>query len=256
MDTSIALYFRDEFRQARAVAFRDAESFEEVIFILERMGSYLNKGVGNGLGDYKDILKKEAAKSPLACDISSGNREYHTPFAELFDLVKNARNSALHEGSFARHLTTHTIELSLIMEDALMHKSILVSDFMVRDPVCAHPWQPFSFIRQKMLVNSFSYLPVYADYCGEKAWWLISDYALANYLREAPSNNKRKKHLATHLSTALKNNTIKLDKPYMCGPDNSIDDIMQHVGSSPILVRSDASDPSDLLGILTAFDLL
>ena len=35
MDTSIALYFRDEFRQARAVAFREAESFEEVIFNLK-----------------------------------------------------------------------------------------------------------------------------------------------------------------------------------------------------------------------------
>ena len=32
-----------------------------------------------------------------------------------------------------------------------------VSDFMVRNPVCASMWQPLSFIRQSMLVNSFSY---------------------------------------------------------------------------------------------------
>ncbi len=256
MNNKIALYFRDEFRLARAAAFRDAESFEEVMFVLERMGSLLNNGIGTGIGSYKDVLQREAAKSSLAFDVPSEHREYHTPFEQLLDLVKDARNSALHEGSFARHLTAHTIELSLIIEDALMNKSILVSEFMVSDPICACPWQPLSFIRQKMLVNSFSYLPVYTNYRGEKGWWVISDYALAEYLRKVSSKNERKRHLATLLSETLENNTIELSKPHVCSPDCPISDIISQIGSLPILVISEKGKDLDLLGIVTAFDLL
>ena len=68
MDTEAALFFRDELRQARAVALRDAEAFEEIVFVLERMGSFL-KGGGIGLKDYEEVLCEEARKSPLACEI-------------------------------------------------------------------------------------------------------------------------------------------------------------------------------------------
>ena len=42
-----------------------------------------------------------------------------TPFSRLYDLVQDARNDALHQGAFARHLTIHAIGLALILEDAL-----------------------------------------------------------------------------------------------------------------------------------------
>lgn len=256
MNSDIALYFRDEFRLARASAFRDAESFEEVIFVLERMGSFLNNGEGTGIGSYKDVLRQEAANSPLAFEIPADHREYHTPFEVLLDLVKDGRNSALHEGSFARHLTTHTIELSLIMEDALMDKSLLASEFMVNDPICAQTWQPLSIIRQKMLVNSFSYLPVYAEYRGETRWCVISDYSLAEYLRKVSSKGERKKHLAALLSETLEQNTIELSKPRICNPNCPISDIINDLSSLPILVTSERGNDSELLGIITAFDLL
>ena len=54
-----------------------------------------------------------------------------------------------------------------------------VSDFMVRDPVCAHLWQPISLIRQRMLTNSFSCLPVQNE---EEQWCLVSDLQIAMYL--------------------------------------------------------------------------
>jgi hypothetical protein len=66
----------------------------------------------------------------------------------------------LHQGAFARRLTGHAIELSLVLEDALRRSldSPVVGDYMVRGPICAEPWQPISFIRQRMLANSFSFL--------------------------------------------------------------------------------------------------
>ena len=35
-----------------------------------------------------------------------------------------------------------------------------IGDYMVPNPVCASDWQPVGFVRQMMLANSFSYIPV------------------------------------------------------------------------------------------------
>jgi len=36
LDHEAAIYFRDQFREARAKALRDAEGFQEVLFVLEK----------------------------------------------------------------------------------------------------------------------------------------------------------------------------------------------------------------------------
>ena len=41
MDPQVALYFRNEFREARAAALKDAEGYQQILFVLERLGSYL-----------------------------------------------------------------------------------------------------------------------------------------------------------------------------------------------------------------------
>jgi hypothetical protein len=57
-------------------------------------------------------------------------------------------------------------------------KDFLVSDFMVRNPIQAELWQPVSFARQLLLINSFSYLPILMEESGRKVVHLISDYSL------------------------------------------------------------------------------
>ncbi len=47
MDLEIARHFRDEFRQAREVAYGNAENFQDLLFSLERLGMTLKKGSGN-----------------------------------------------------------------------------------------------------------------------------------------------------------------------------------------------------------------
>jgi len=153
------IYFRDLFRQARLLAYQDAEGFQEILFTLEKFGSYQAKKILD-LGRYKHSVDKIAVKSPLYLDVPEKWREYHLPFCILYELVRNARNDALHQGAYARHLTDHAIQLSMIIEDALMNDANLISDYMVRSVVFADLWQPLSFVRQQMLANSFSYLPV------------------------------------------------------------------------------------------------
>ncbi|MCC6537299.1 MAG: hypothetical protein IT162_07110 [Bryobacterales bacterium] len=188
LDRQSALMFIRELREARLNALGDAEGFAPIVHAIERLGSYLtkeeigDKGAPGSLEKYRPAIKEHVS----AQNASFGNRALATPFQELYELVQIARNDAVHQGAFARHLTGHAVQLALVLEDSLKPMlDLKVADFMIRDVRCAEMWQPLSFLRQQMLTNSFSYLPVWD---GPQAgggigqWRLISDSALARFL--------------------------------------------------------------------------
>ena len=165
MEREAALHFRDQLRAARAAALRDAEAFTGLLSVFERLGSHLtNKRVT--LEKYRKAISALAKQSPMAEDVPRELPDYHQKFVVKYEVIQDARNVALHEGALARHLTINAVEMSLVLEEAIMGARCQVSDFMVRNPVCASMWQPLSFIRQTMLVNSFSYLPG----CARERW--------------------------------------------------------------------------------------
>jgi len=138
MNADTTLYFRDQLREARALALRDSEAFHEIIFVLERLGSYLcepncpirqDPKKPPGLAHKETHIMQLARTSPLADIIPSEFSELHTSFEILSRLVREARNDAMHEGAFARHLTVHAIELSITLEDALMRNCDQISDY-------------------------------------------------------------------------------------------------------------------------------
>jgi hypothetical protein len=99
MNSETTLYFRDQLREARAIALRDAEAFHEIIFVLERLGSYLciepsskrqSKKMPVGLKNKEDDIVEFAGRSPLADKIPSRFSELHTSFATLFRVVRTA----------------------------------------------------------------------------------------------------------------------------------------------------------------------
>lgn len=57
-----ARVFADQFRSARMTALADAESFDQIVHAIERLGSYLSKekygdrGLYGDLGKYRDGL--------------------------------------------------------------------------------------------------------------------------------------------------------------------------------------------------------
>ena len=253
VDAEAAVFFRDQLRNARAAALRDAEDFQEAIFSLERLGRF-RSGQGRGLGSYQPSLEDLAMQSPLAAALPNQCREYCIPFADLFGLILEGRNSALHEGAFARHLTAHLVELAIILEDALMANLDRIAHFMVKNPICAADWQPLSIIRQTMLESSFSFLPVFTDYRGKKEWWLISDFALATYLRARIGKDERARRLAQSLSDALQAGGLELEEPRLCEPADPISKVLDPPTTAPSLVVSPGKQ--DLIGIITAFDVL
>ena len=252
MERDVALHFRDELRQARGAALRDAEAFEAIVFVLERIGVFLTGRI-DGLGIYADAILNEARRSPLADDIPSQFPDWHAPFSTIYDLVRRARNDALHEGAFARHRTRHAVELTLVLEDALMAEAVAARDFMVKDPICAFLWQPISSVRRAMLANSFSYLPVALDTDGTPAWRLLSDVVLARYLREATSATDRSTRLARRLGAAVERRDIILSDAPQCGPEDPVSMVLERSKGLPVLVLGAAGD---LRGIVTPFDVL
>lgn len=257
LDSQKALYFRREFQQARDQAFRDAEAFEGIIHVVERMGCYIKEETGV-LGRYVDCLTDFAKDSALAETIPSEHRTHHIPFGKLYQMVKDARNDAMHTGAFARHLTVHAVELALVLEDALEAKILepRLCDYMVRNPVCAELWQPVSFVRQQMLVNSFSYLPIRPD---NDEWKLISDREIARYLRSSPSNEIRKQRLAKKLSEAINDGDAKIElgpKVTLRSDETLVVDMIKEFNGNPVLLYKKNDEQKNIVGILTAFDLL
>jgi hypothetical protein len=252
LDGEVSLYLRDQLREARAIALNDAQAFEELIFVVERIGVQLTGSI-ESLGAYTKPISDLACKSPLAADIPSRLLSWHAPFATLYNLVRQARNDALHEGAFARHLTIHAVELTIVLEDALMAEAFAARDFMVRDPVCALRWQPISSIRASMLVHSFSFLAVSAEVTMPPHWKLLPDFAVASYLRAAKSPTERIKRLARPLGELVKTGEIILLEAPVCGPEDHVDTILERSKGLPVLV---VGSDGDLRGIVTPFDVL
>jgi CBS domain-containing protein len=246
-------YWRNLFLEARDAAFRDAEGFQNILFALEKLGQFLLEETAN-LGEYKPIISALASDSCLADEIPAICRQWHTPFQELYDLVKDARNDAMHQGSRARHLTEHAMSLSLVLEDALMANAYKVSDFMVSDPVVALPWQPVSHAREKLLTHGFSFLPIWIAEQPGPGWFLISDYAVTKYLRVSDKRVRRQR-LATRIEKAISPKEIELIPCLTRDPEWPAEEMVSKFDGKPVLVV-DESRPENLLGIVTAFDLM
>ena len=267
MDPQKALYFRNEFREARAVALKDAEGYQQILFVLERFGAFMRKKVTN-LGDYEKCISLLVNKHhPFQ---GKPPKDYHIEFDSLYEIVRQGRNDALHQGAVARNLTSRSVELSLMLEDALMSASkskkvgdYKVGDYMVRNPVRAYAWQLISFVRQMMLENSFSYIPVYMEKkdAEEKAWYIIADYHIAMYLQSATNSDCRGKLLAKSIEDAIGSNKMAIEKALTASLDETIEKVLERTeekstAGKPILVVKKRDNCEELLGIATAFDLM
>jgi hypothetical protein len=125
----------------------------------------------------------------------------------------------------------------------------------VREPVCAEPWQPISFVRHTMLENSFSFLPIDVAQSGPADWRLVSDFAVASYLRAALSKNERKKRLGRALREAWADGLSRPEAAVIVAPSDTPQAALDRSGGRPVLVV-DSKHPERLLGILTPFDFL
>jgi hypothetical protein len=242
MERRLELHCRDELRGARADVLRDSEAFSEILFAIERTGAALT-GRSGTFKSYRRAFIELAGRSALAGPTGT--------FDRLYDLVHHGRNEALHLGASARNLADKGIELALILEDALANGSDRIADYMVRTPVCAQLWQPLRVIRHQMLASSFSFLPLLTR---EKEWRLVSDLGVARVLQQAARKDQRSSRLSATVEEAVDKLGLKLEEPRVVEDSASVASVLDGLSSSvPVLVLS---QPGDLVGIVTPFDLL
>lgn len=238
--------FARELRSARADALKNAEEFDQILFVFERLGSFLTEAHRN-LGSYKDALCTIAIETPLFEVAAKKFPQFHVRFSVLYDEVRAARNDAMHQGVAARHLTRNAQELALAMEEALMAGAKTAGEIMVPKPMCAELWHPLTDVRRAMLLNSFSFLP-YRLASGE--WRLVSDCRMVQFLRF--QDGERNDRLLMTLEKAIERG-LEQTVPFQCKLDDPIVDIAARISEEPCLVMS---DDGRLAGIITAFDLL
>lgn len=227
---------------------QDAEGFTELLFAIERVGSLVSKKLGS-LDTYEASLRAIASNSPLSEAVPLAHPELHRPMDRLYPLVQRARNDALHQGAYARHLASHAVELAIILEDSLMADARLVGDFMVTSPVCAQTWQPLSYARQQMLEHSYSYLPIQI----EQGWRLLSDAAVARVVRGARDYDDRKKRLTATILETTVSYGLELVVPRVATFTDPVTEFLTSGDPLPVLI---VGANRELLGLVTPFDLL
>ncbi|MFN7789036.1 MAG: CBS domain-containing protein [Pseudanabaena sp.] len=271
------IYFRDLFRDARAKALSISESFQEILFSIEKMGMFLLKKRAEQDAKYKKDLQNPSLFTlgrSYRCVIKELISPFNSiQFSELYDIVLEGRNDAMHQGAYARHLTDNCVQLALIIEDALMSSmDRKVRNYMVRNVVQAFPWQPISFIRQQMLSNSFSYMPLLVNQSNgmdsKREWVFLSDSHLARYLADSKHDkdektkrdikNERHERLVTIVEEAIKQNPFDTEdiSAKTCKPDDTVNDVLEKMENGKPVIVIDGEDIERIVGIVTAFDLI
>lgn len=238
--------FRNHLRAARYSALADAESFQQMCFAIEALGKRLNpKAVG--LAECQASLKKLVQDAGL---LSSDGAVEGTSkrFDALFLALKEARNDIAHTGAYARHVTTDAVAICLVLEDALMNRRLTVKDFMVSSPVIVQPWQTVGYARQLMLLNSFSFLPMWED----GRWWLLSDIALVKYFRQLDSINKgRQKTIEFARAGGL-----RMVEVSPVDVSAQVSNLLELEHSGLWLITQEGYPPDHLVGVLSPFELM
>ncbi len=239
--------FLARLRDARALVLRDGESFREASTVLEHIGQVIGGRIGNGLKDH------ELAIVSLAKQAGQGDEESVT---RLFNVVREARNKAVHDGAYARHLNGRLVDLLLLLEEAIMTNMDHVEDLMVRSPLSAEPWHLVSHVRKMMLANSFSCIPIFKCKAGKDRWMLLQDATLMHWIRSEPNKKKQKERLAMPVGEAITNHALAVKGAICCGRVATIGDLLPRMNDDPTLVTEKIDGEERLLGIITAFDLL
>lgn len=252
------LYYRDRLRAARYAALADAEGFGEICFAIEALGLRVH-GKQEALGLYRnkiaDYVRWSLALTFLPQVLPSRFKTYDA----LYDIVKAARNDAMHTGAYARHATVAAIELCIGLEEGLTadtEGNILaktVRDLMVTSPIILEPWQTVAHARQLMLMYSFSFLPVRLG----TSWCLLSELGLAKYL----NGGEKKSRLCESIKSASGNGLelVHIEDAALLRPEMLVTHVLQkaQVQGGPMLwLVVEDRYPERLCGVLTPFELM
>lgn len=242
-------YFLKLFRNARYKTQEDAEDFSCICFALEEFAVFAFRVKKSGLGKYKDDYRKFFKNN-----FFNGERLY-----ALLCVVHKSRNDYAHQGVFARNSARKAQSLAIELESKLMKDLSRLEHIMSEDIAYANPELTVSKIREIMLLNSFSYLPLRYD---DSTYYMISDIDIARLWNKRWDDNRsenekirNEKLYITHFREIFdehlpKGSKIKAD---ILDGDIEIEEVADKLSHIPILVKGKSGA---IVGIVTAFDWL
>ena len=237
--------YRDEIRKARQAVTENGAGYEVIVQSVERLGAYLwnpkkKKGFGD-LGKYKEVLR----------DL------FPTDFDRVYERVRNGRNSGVHQGAEARPLIQNAVELAIMLEHALREVSGMnkAREIMASPVVRTYMWEPVAQARQKMLAESYSALPLWRKENEECKgdWFIVTADAIVKWLQSAPNKECRIEREKMQLAKAIEKE-LETTEACKAGPEEAIELPNDGWPGGVLLVTN--SEQHDLIGIVTAFDLL
>lgn len=231
-----AAYFLKLFRKARYAALEDAENFREICFALEELGCRINGSNTRSLRKYSGVLR------------SFVHTRQRQEFTVLFNMVVDTRNEASHRGVFARNLSEKSIKLSLNLEEGLSSMTIKVKHLMSENVVFAQEFHSLAKIREIMLENSFSYIPI----CLSERYYFLSDTLVAKKWMTLASKDKEQYN--TKVSNLFSLEELLIAEEILSEEPKSLAySKIQHL---PLLVVDGKHQSRKVIGILAPFDLL
>ena len=240
--------YRNEIRKARHAVTEEGAGYEIIVQAVERLGAYLwnpkqkNRGFGN-LGKYKEVLRDLVP----------------TDFDRVYERVRIGRNAGVHQGAEARPLIQNAVELAIMLEDGLREASKMnkAREVMASPVVRAYTWEPVAQTWQKMLAGSYSALPLWrqkSEKC-EGGWSVMTADAIVKWLQQAPCNTCRKEREKMQLADAMAMEK-RLEAPKACETRPEEEIVLPAGGWTGGVLLVTHGDQHDLIGVVTAFDLL
>ena len=236
MNLEQAVWFARRMREARARVQADAEAYLAVAVEVERLGKALGAKDG-GMGQAGRKIAAKLFPNGVAPSL----------FAS-FERVQLGRNIAAHEGAEARAVGGHALALAIALEGALMKaaNACKVRDWMVPNPLVAHPWMTVADVRSELLKAGFSAIPLW---CGGE-WRFVRDCDVAAYLWKGGAD-------ADALCADGKPVFKLIPAPLVFAPEDDASGAADAdwTAGLPALV-ADRKHPERLLGVLAPHDLL
>ena len=243
LSSEAALFFAREMRDARAKALADAEGWQDLIYVFERLAKFATRS-------QKTTIGNRDAKSIFSDIINHGFPRAHQQRL-LLDQVIEGRNSEFHGGAAARRFARHCVEFSFLLEDGLknfMNKTL--GSIMSSPVISVEPWQMQADVRRLMLENSFTWVPIKEG----NIWRVASDHALVVFLRD----NREAIYSKTLRDSLAGSNPFHAPTLGIFNENTETNhEVLQEaLAQGPVLVSAEGISPDRVVGIVTAFDLL
>ena len=246
---------------------------EDLLYEIERIGQYITGKADATLGVAKNPLRRFVHRYAPGRINNTGLPKVN--WKNLYEGVRRARNDLAHTGTEAALAGTRTATLATVLLEALANaapknQTRMMKDVMVSNPTCAQSWQTLADVRRTMLVNDFTLLPVNTspyrqarvplegeqlnDGSDNGTWPSIRAEDLAGYL-SAGDYSSRSENLGKAMSGPGGSGLVQ--QVQTAREDTPVENVWSGSGLRlPLVVTRDFGGRSELVGIVTAFDLL